>query len=188
MEILYSSLFYLVPLFVCLLSALHWQAVLAHFSFPFLLTAVSAPGLLVLVDPSELLVPCWVALEGLSRVPRHPNIKSLQNLPLLSILGTTCVFCFPSVCSWGRKGWEMPRKTVPFSPPKWVLQSLLYRLNLECVLRTGLLKYICPGGRFPIHMAQYSKSCFTLLWWFPVNWEHLPLLGLGRAEQLRNCW
>lgn len=36
MEILYSSLFYLLPLFVCLLSALHWHTVFAHFSFPFL--------------------------------------------------------------------------------------------------------------------------------------------------------
>lgn len=150
--------------------------------FPFLFTAISAPGLLVLLNHSELLVLCWVALEGLSKEIQDPNVNPCKISLSSPILGTTCVFCFPSVCSWGKKGWEMPRKTVSFSPLKWVLQSLLYRLNLECVLRTGLLKYICPGGRFPIHMAQCSKSCFTLLWWFTVNWEHLPLLGLGRAE------
>lgn len=142
MEILYSSLFYLVSWFVCLFSALHWQAVFAHFSQAFLFCSLQYlfQGSLFWLNHSELLVSCWVALEGLFRVPRHPNTNPCKISLSSPILGTTCVFCFPSVCSWGKKGWEMPRKTVPLSPPKWMLQSLLYRLNLECVLRTGLFE------------------------------------------------
>lgn len=63
--------------------------------FPFLFTAVSAPGLLVLADHSELLVSCW-ALQGLSREPRDPNTNPCKISLSSPILGTTCVllsFC-----------------------------------------------------------------------------------------------
>lgn len=48
--------------------------------FPFLFTAISAPGLLVLLNHSELLVSCWVALKKYRILTSIPA-KSPSPLP-----------------------------------------------------------------------------------------------------------
>lgn len=175
-------------LFVCLFSALHFQAVSAHFSQAFLFCSLQyllQGSLFCLITMN-----CWFHAGWHWRgSPEHHGIRTpipaKSPSPFLS-WGPHVSFAFLLSAAEAKRDEKCQGKQ--FSSPLQNECCRVYRLSLECVLRTGLLEYICPGGRFSIHMAQYSKSCFTLLWWFTVDWEHLPLLGLGRAEQLRNCW
>lgn len=120
-----TSLFYLVSVFVCSLPCIDKLTV--HFTRAFLFCVFSiyfsrrTLVLLALVDHSELLVSCWVALGRLSKAPQRPNTNPACNLPLSSPHchpGDHMCVLLSSCLQLKQKGMENAKENNSLSPPE----------------------------------------------------------------------